>query len=228
MESVTFYTREGGAVCHLAQLIASVSSFDPELNADRWSELSLYITPQGHFLCQGAGKSRVPGEVTRYQLKKAGSTKELFEALGFGWLAKRLYSSAGIEHAKQLDPHLPAGNGVPWHLERDGDQDLVLYGHKLLSVTTDHPAGSRPRWTELHLFRISSGKLVCHELGCSRVKREITRRQAYIALSPRSLMEQIGEGRLANMLYQEMGWRESVCQIPRYKQRKIQISTTVN
>lgn len=207
METTFLYASDGQEVVHRAQVLASVSSYSPEASPTRWSVLTLYENSEGKLLCQETGRTKVPGEITRYQLTQAGSEQDLIAAVGHGWLAKRLYDAAGIEHSTWLGPDKAAGSSPVQHLTRDGAPDVAFRGHLLCSVTTDRPhPHERNRWAELHLYQIENGQLVCHEKGCSRLEGELTRHQAYHANDPAALADKIGSGRLARDLYKLAGW----------------------
>lgn len=75
------------------QCIAKESS---SRERDRWTELALYKTVGGNFVCHQIGHSLWEGERTRYSGKVCSNTAQVIEFFGQGWLAKELYDSANI------------------------------------------------------------------------------------------------------------------------------------
>lgn len=221
MGFVTLYTRSHDKEWHEARLLAKASSRRRMANNDRqhrWSEIHLYATPHGRYLCQVIGRSLVPNEVNRYRLVRAGSIGDMIDALGHGWLAKQVYDAAGIVHAVSLDNSRPTKQAPLWELQQENAPDLTFYGHKLDAVTSR--SGERAdhiRWTEIHLYRTTGGHLVCQVLGCSLVVGEITRHLVHLGDSPLGLAEKLGRGRLANQLYLNMGWPFGKAYIPHYR-----------
>ena len=85
--------------------VSDVSSFDgsPGQRNARWTELSLFLTKGGKFVCQEVGRTRKPDESDRNRVHVAQTLTELSQAVGFGWLAKKLYAEAGIDVAEVID-----------------------------------------------------------------------------------------------------------------------------
>ena len=79
--------------------LAFVSSKDPYRNANRWTELRLYKTAGGKFVCQIAGLTRWQGERNRYLTQVCETEKEVIEFFKFTRLAKELYEEANIDFA---------------------------------------------------------------------------------------------------------------------------------
>lgn len=79
--------------------LAVVSSEDPYRNANRWTELRLYKTAGGKFVCQIAGLTRWQGEQNRYLTQVCETEKEVIEFFKFTRLAKELYEEANIDFA---------------------------------------------------------------------------------------------------------------------------------
>lgn len=207
MQNVTLYTADGREIQERVREIASVSSHNPVSNPTRWTVLTLYKNEEGDLLCQEAGMSAVPGEVTRYQLARASAEEELIEKVGYGWLAKRMYDDAGIQHAVWWGEKRTS-NGRPVQcLVRDNGPDVSFEGHLISSVSTDRPEPHRRgRWTELHLYELEGGALICHEMGCTRIPGELTRHQVHFAKDPTKMIGILGRGRLALDLYKQANW----------------------
>ena len=70
---------------------------------DRWTELSLYKTKGGKFVCSEIGYTKWQGEQTRYKAEVCETTEEVVEFFGHGWVSKELYSDAGIDTAINID-----------------------------------------------------------------------------------------------------------------------------
>lgn len=207
MRQVKLYTRSAGKEWHEAKLLAQVSSRGSKIRQTRWSELYLYTTPHGRFLCQEVGKSLHAAETTRYRLVRAETPEEIIKAIGYGWLAKALYDAAGIDHAEHIDRARPPKRATCWHLQQENAPDLMFHGYKVASVSSAcEQQPRRIRWTEIHLYQTVCGQIACEVLGRTLVEGERTRQQVYIASTPTELAGNLGYGRLANKLYLDMGW----------------------
>ncbi len=62
----------------------------------RWTELTLYKTVGGKYVCEMVGRTRWQGERDRYSAKVCTTEAEVIEFFGHRWLAKELYADAGI------------------------------------------------------------------------------------------------------------------------------------
>lgn len=69
----------------------------------RWTELELYRTKGGKFICHQVGRTRWQGERDRFSGKVCETLEEVKEFFGYRWLAKVLYSEAGIDDAVEVD-----------------------------------------------------------------------------------------------------------------------------
>jgi hypothetical protein len=83
------------------ELIASASSSDNRAMGNSysgqtglWTELKLYKTLSGKYVCQQIGRTRWEGDYDRYNGKICETIDEAKEYFGHGWLAKELYSKA--------------------------------------------------------------------------------------------------------------------------------------
>jgi hypothetical protein len=68
----------------------------------RHTDLLLYQTDQGMYVCQTIGVSLIDGERTKYSGEVCRTQKDVINYFGTGWLAKKLYSAAGIDSAIHL------------------------------------------------------------------------------------------------------------------------------
>lgn len=116
------------------KLIAKIGSSPDPVNADysrsegRWTELSLYTTRSGNFVCHVALRSQLHGERTKNKchviernkdvelvggsgplapkLKRRSEEEmahDVVQFFGYGWLAKRLYEKAAIRSEVRVD-----------------------------------------------------------------------------------------------------------------------------
>lgn len=67
----------------------------------RWTELELYKTVEGKFICHQVGRTRWIGERDRFSGKVCDTVDEVIDFFGHGWLAKELYEDAGIDEVAQ-------------------------------------------------------------------------------------------------------------------------------
>jgi len=80
---------------------ASGSSYSG--STGRWTELYLYKTAKGKFVCSSIGRTRWQGEHDRYSAAVCTTTDEVIEFFGHGWLAKELYSEAKIDSNTEIE-----------------------------------------------------------------------------------------------------------------------------
>lgn len=86
------------------ELVASAASSDNQAmgssysgQTGRWTELALYKTKGGKFVCHQIGRTRWQGEGDRFSGKVCETLAEVKEFFGHRWLAKELYAEAGID-----------------------------------------------------------------------------------------------------------------------------------
>ena len=84
------------------ELIAEASSWRADRD-DRWTELRLYRTRGGRYICEQVGHTRWQGERTRHSAGVCDTEADVIDWLGHGWLAKELYAEAGIDAAVDVD-----------------------------------------------------------------------------------------------------------------------------
>lgn len=84
------------------QILAHASSRPTAIKAgkQRWSELSLYKTDKGLWVCYRIGRSSIPGERSLYTYEIFESVEDVATFFGFGWLAKELYDTAGLSFVR--------------------------------------------------------------------------------------------------------------------------------
>ncbi|MBO8416193.1 MAG: hypothetical protein IAB19_07440 [Proteobacteria bacterium] len=82
--------------------ITAVSSCKGELDR-RWTDLHLYRTRGGTFVCHRVGKSTFTGERTRYEGKVCKNIEEIIEFFGHSRLAKALFSTTNIRDVQTVD-----------------------------------------------------------------------------------------------------------------------------
>jgi hypothetical protein len=69
----------------------------------RWTDLELYKTKGGKFICYQVGRTNWSGERDRHSGKVCETVEEVKEFFGYGWLAKELYDEAGIDVAVDVE-----------------------------------------------------------------------------------------------------------------------------
>lgn len=69
----------------------------------RWSELRLYKTRGGKFICEQIGHTQWQGERTRYSGAVCDTPDEVIDFFGNGWLAKQLYAEGGIDATLNIE-----------------------------------------------------------------------------------------------------------------------------
>lgn len=84
------------------RLVADVTSYSANRN-DRWTELKLYKTQKGRFVCQEINRSCWVGQRTRFKAMVCDTEAEVIEYFGQGWLAKHLYDYCDINNTIRID-----------------------------------------------------------------------------------------------------------------------------
>lgn len=92
------------------ELVASARSSDNNPasssysgSVGRWTELSLYRTASGKYVCSRIGRTRWVEEHDRYSGAVCETVQEVIDFFGHRWLAKELYDKAGIEDIINVD-----------------------------------------------------------------------------------------------------------------------------
>ena len=95
----TFVLTNDGApnVRFTGKLVASMSSRNEEEARFRWTDLDLYKTAGGNFVCSQVGVTSIQGERDRHRVKVCKTETEVIEFFGHGWLAKELYAECEID-----------------------------------------------------------------------------------------------------------------------------------
>lgn len=103
-------TRDGERdIIFTGELIASVSSSPEQSRSDysgstgRWTELSLYRTKGGKYVCESIGRTQWQGEHDRHSGAVCDTPEAVCEFFGNGWLAKELYAATEIDCAEHVE-----------------------------------------------------------------------------------------------------------------------------
>lgn len=91
------------------EVIASASSSPETARSDysgstgRWTELCLYRTKGGKYVCETIGRTQWQGEHDRHSAAVCETPEAVCEFFGSSWLAKELYASTDIDCAERVD-----------------------------------------------------------------------------------------------------------------------------
>jgi len=92
------------------ELIASASSSDNSASGSdysgqsgRWTELKLYKTVGGKFICHRIGRTTWSVEREQFSGKVCTNNEEIIDFFGNGWLSKKLFKEAGIESVIDIE-----------------------------------------------------------------------------------------------------------------------------
>ena len=110
MDTITLRIDNAPNIRFTGEMVASVASSD-DMSAGssysgdrgRWTELILYKTKGGNFICHEIGHTRQQGERNRFKGKVCETLGEVKEFFGYRWLAKKLYIEAEIDDAVEVD-----------------------------------------------------------------------------------------------------------------------------
>lgn len=109
MDKITVKNDNAPDIRFTGELMARVKSSPAQAhpsysnNTGRWTELELYKTQTGKFVCLEIGCTQWQGEHNRYKSKACNSVEEVTQFFGHGWLAKELYERANLDTAIDLD-----------------------------------------------------------------------------------------------------------------------------
>lgn len=70
-----------------------------ERNIKRWTDLTIYVTKGGSYICEEIGRTTMDNETDRCTVEIVATIAEIIEFFGEGWLAKKLYENAQIKAA---------------------------------------------------------------------------------------------------------------------------------
>lgn len=101
MDKITVKNDNAPDLRFTGELMATASSRSNDTT--RWTELELYKTQTGKFVCSEIGYTQWQGERDHYKAKACNSVEEVTQFFGYGWLAKRLYERANLDTAIDLD-----------------------------------------------------------------------------------------------------------------------------
>lgn len=110
METYTLEINNAPNIRFTGELVASVASTDDRAmgsrfsgQTGRWTVLALYKTKGGKYVCHRIDRTRWQGERDRFSGKVCETLDEVKEFFGYNWLAKELYSEAGIDEAVDVE-----------------------------------------------------------------------------------------------------------------------------
>lgn len=87
---------KGPDIAFYGELLAKVASNRDNPMKKRWSELKLYKSNGGKFICQEVGCSSIEAEINRHSIYISDCEAGLIKAVGKKWLAQQLYLLAGL------------------------------------------------------------------------------------------------------------------------------------
>lgn len=112
MEVFTLEINNAPSLRFTGELVASAASSDNQAmgssysgQTGRWTELALYKTTSGKFVCHQIGRTRWEGENDNFNGKVCETIDEVKEFFGHQWLAQELYDSLA-EPKKKAAPSL--------------------------------------------------------------------------------------------------------------------------
>lgn len=118
MDKITVKNDKAPDIRFTGELIAKVASSPDQAHpryskqTGRWTELALYKTQTGKFVCSEIGCTSWIGEHTRYKAEVCDSVEEVTKFFGYGWLAKELYEKAKLDTAIDLDAEECLNDGL--------------------------------------------------------------------------------------------------------------------
>ena len=109
MEKIIIELNNEPGIRFTGELLAQVSSSTNQASSrysgqpGRWTELALYKTKGGKFVCHQIGHTSLQGEHDRYSGKVCETLDEVMAFFGHRWLAKELYNKANIDDSIEVE-----------------------------------------------------------------------------------------------------------------------------
>lgn len=110
MDTFTIEIDNGPGLRFAGELVASAASADNRAmgssysgQTGRWTELALYKTKAGKYICHQVGRTCWQGERDRSSGKVCETLDEVKEFFGHRWLAKELYAEASIDDSVDVE-----------------------------------------------------------------------------------------------------------------------------
>ena len=70
---------------------------------DRWTDILLFETQGGKYVCQTIGRTTYPDEVDRFSAYLCENKEDVFNRLRGGWLAKKIYQAVGWDYVETIE-----------------------------------------------------------------------------------------------------------------------------
>lgn len=109
METITVEIDNAPDIRFTGELVARASSSDNNAagrrysgQTGRWTELALYKTQGGKYICHQVGRTHWQGERDRRSGEVCETLAEVKSFFGHRWLAKELYAEAGIDDTVEV------------------------------------------------------------------------------------------------------------------------------
>lgn len=214
-EQTTYLERDNEAsIRFTGECIAAAASSDNNASGSsysgltgRWTELSLYKTIKGTYICYKVERTRWQDEKDHASGEICDNLSEVFDFYGYGWLAKDLYENGEINAVD--DTHVDKACDMETHtIVIDDAPDIRFTGECIgqASSSDNNAAGSNysgqsGRWTELKLYKIAGGKYICHQVGRTRWQGERDRFSGHVCETLDEVKTFFGHRWLAKELY---------------------------
>lgn len=189
---------------------ASGSSYSGQTG--RWTELALYKTEYGRYICYKEECTRWQGEGCRSTALVCNSINDAIDFFGYTWLAKDLYENGQIDAVNNIDANEADMTNDTITLSVDNKPDIRFTGECIgAASSSDNNAsgssysGSTGRWTELKLYKTIGGRYICHQVGRTRWQGERDLYKAKVCETEEDVISFFGHRWLAKELYANAG-----------------------
>lgn len=82
------------------ELLADASTLRPQTGQERWTELKVFVTEGGKYVCQKIGRTTIPGEINFSSIYHTENIEDIFKFFGASLVCRKIY--------EQLDEPYPA------------------------------------------------------------------------------------------------------------------------
>lgn len=81
--------------------VAHVSTLRPQTGQERWTELKVFLTKGGNYVCQKLGKTEIPGEIEYSKIEEmlgGEAPDRIFKFFGASYICRQVYEQLKIPY----------------------------------------------------------------------------------------------------------------------------------
>lgn len=101
MQQFKLRDNKGRDYVFVGEEVAHVSTLRPQTGQERWTELKVFKTKGGNFVCQKLGKTQVPGEIeysTIEEMMANVAESRIFKFFGASYICREVYEQLRLPY----------------------------------------------------------------------------------------------------------------------------------